>query len=290
MERSYLSAVFSMLIFGTVGILRRYIPLPSGVVSLVRGLFGGLFLLLLLKIRKKNVVKARGKSFVLLIVTGALMGLNWVFLFESYNYTSVQVATLSYYMEPSIVILLSPLFLKEKLNLKKVICVISSVIGMMMVSGVMDGERLTSSDASGIIYGLLAAALYASVVILNKKISGYDSVYKTMIQLFAASLTVIPYILFKENIRDIELSPLSVSLLLVLGIFHTGFAYSLYFGSMERLSAQSTAVISYIDPVSALILSSLILHEHLSLWGIIGSVMIIVSSLLSEIKLPGKKQ
>ncbi len=290
MERSYFSAVFSMLIFGTVGILRRYIPLPSGVVSLVRGLLGGLFLLLLLKIRKKNVVKARGKSLVLLIVTGALMGLNWVFLFESYNYTSVQVATLSYYMEPSIVILLSPLFLKEKLNLKKVFCVISSVIGMMMVSGVMDGERLTSSDTSGIIYGLLAAALYASVVILNKKISGYDSVYKTMIQLFAASLTVVPYILFKENIRDIELSPLSVSLLLVLGIFHTGFAYSLYFGSMEELSAQSTAVISYIDPVSALILSSIILHEHLSLWGIIGSVMIIVSSLLSEIKLPGKKQ
>lgn len=290
MERSYLSAVFSMLVFGTVGILRRYIPLPSGVVSLVRGLLGGLFLLLLLKIRKKNVVKAGGKSLVLLIVTGALIGLNWVFLFESYNYTSVQVATLAYYMEPSIVILLSPLFLNEKLNLKKVLCVISSVIGMMMVSGVMDGDSLTSNDTSGIIYGLLAAALYASVVILNKKISGYDSAYKTMIQLFAASLTVIPYILFKENIRDIELSPLSVSLLLVLGIFHTGFAYSLYFGSMERLSAQSTAVISYIDPVSALILSSIILHEHLTLWGIIGSVMIIVSSLLSEIKLPGKKQ
>lgn len=283
MNRSYINAIFSMLIFSTIGIFRRFIPLPSGLLALTRGILGGVFLFVLLKIRKKNMIRIDKKEAALLIVTGALIGLNWVFLFESYNYTSVQVATLSYYMEPTFVILASPFFFKEKLTCKKLLCVLCSVIGMVLVSGMVEGQALSSSDAKGILYGLSAAALYASVIILNKKISGLDVYYKTMVELFSASITIVPYILLREDISSMSLTLSSILMLLVVGVVHTGFAYSLYFGSMEKLPAQSVAIISYIDPVAALVLSGIVLGEKMSIWGITGALMIILSSVISEI-------
>ncbi len=272
-----------MLVFSTIGIFRRCIPLPSGILALSRGLLGGLFLLVLLKIQKKKKVKIGTKNLILLCLTGSVIGGNWILLFESYNYTSVQVATLSYYMEPAILILLSPFFLGEKITLKRLMCVISSVIGMALVSGLTTAATLSSSDFKGIIYALGAATLYATVIILNKRIKGIDAQCKTMIQLFSASIVIVPYIILREDISSLTFTPVSILMLIVVGVFHTGFAYSLYFGAMENLSAHTVAVISYIDPVSALVLSSIVLGESLSVTGIIGAVLIIVSSLISEL-------
>ncbi len=283
MKRSYFNVVLSMLIFGTIGIFRRYIPLSSGILALSRGLLGGLFLLVFLKIRKKKNVNVTRPSLIMTMVTGAVIGVNWVLLFESYNYTTVQVATLSYYMEPAIVILLSPIFLGEKLTPKRLLCALSSVVGMVLVSGITGGSSLSSGDFKGILYGLSAAALYATVIILNKRNIGMDAQYKTMIELFSASIVIVPYILLRENITAITFTPLSILMLLFVGIFHTGFAYSLYFGAMEMLSAHTIAVVSYIDPVFALILSFLVLGESLTLEGLVGAVLIIISSLISEL-------
>ena len=282
MKRSYLMSITAMLIFGTIGIFRRYIPLSSGLLAFSRGILGGfyLFLFMLLTHRKRERVGKR--NLVLLVITGALIGLNWIFLFESYNYTTVSVATMCYYMQPTIVILVSPLLLGERLTPKKLVCAALAVAGMFLISGMADGGGIGKSDMTGILYGLGAAALYASVIILNKKISVDDAYLRTMIQLFAASLTIVPYILLTVDISSVSLSPESILLVLVVGIVHTGIAYAMYFGSMKGLRAQSIAVISYIDPVFALILSALVLGETLTVFGITGAVLIIGSAILSE--------
>ncbi len=282
MNRSYLMSITSMLIFGTIGIFRRYIPLSSALLAFSRGILGGLCLLVFMHLTHRKKERVGKKNLILLIITGALIGLNWIFLFESYNYTTVSVATMCYYMQPTIVILVSPFFLKEKLTPKKLICAFFAVVGMFLISGMADGGGIDRSDMTGILYGLGAAALYASVIILNKKISVEDAYQRTMIQLFAASFTVVPYILLTEDISSVSLSAESVLMVLIVGIVHTGIAYAMYFGSMKGLRAQSIAVISYIDPVFALILSAIVLGETLTAWGIIGAVLIMLSALLSE--------
>ncbi len=282
MKRAYAMSILSMLIFGTIGILRRFIPLSSGLLALSRGLLGGLFLLIFILVTKRKRETLTLKSIAMLIITGALIGLNWIFLFESYNYTTVSVATMCYYMEPSAVILLSPVFLSEKLTLKRLLCVLLSAAGMFLISGAADGGSVSASDMTGILYGLAAAVLYASVIILNKKTKVDDIYLKTMIELFAASITIVPYILLTEDITAVSLTPGSAMMVILVGILHTGIAYSMYFGSLDGLKAQSVAVISYIDPVSALILSAIVLGETLTVYGIAGAVLIIGSALLSE--------
>ena len=221
---------------------------------------------------------------VLLLITGALIGLNWMLLFEAYNYTSVSVATLCYYMQPTIVILLSPLVFKEKLKGKRMICALAAVIGMVLVSGVIGGSAGQGGDLKGIACGLGAAALYATVVILNKKIHVEDAIDKTIVQLITAAAVMMPYLALsgRGQMEFDSIGTTTVIMVLIVGIIHTGIAYALYFGSMEKLKAQSVAVLSYLDPVFALILSAVILGERMTVFGIIGAVLIIGSAIISE--------
>lgn len=174
----------SMVLFGTIGICRRFIPLPSDVLACGRGAMGGVFLLLVLKAEGQGfrLKQVRRKSFFLLVLSGVLIGVNWILLFEAYNYTTVAVATLCYYMQPVIIILLSPVILKEKMKGKQILCAAVSVTGMVLVSGAAGGGAI--QNPKGIALGLGAAVLYASVVIMNKCITGFPALEKTIIQLF----------------------------------------------------------------------------------------------------------
>ena len=282
--KSYMMLISSMLIFGTIGIFRKYIPLSSGMIAFFRGLLGSAFLFIFFAVKGHKTHRIEKKKLLMLTVTGAILGLNWILLFEAYNYTSVATATMCYYMQPTIVILLSPITFQERITIKKGFCAIASIIGMVFVSGMMDNAGINAQDITGILCGLGAAVFYSLVVIMNKKVQIKDVYEKTIIQLASSAIILIPYLLLTENWSAIALDTMAVVMVLIIGIVHTGIAYALYFGSMKDLKAQSIAVLSYIDPVFALLLSAGVLHEKLSVFGVAGAVLILGSALISEIK------
>lgn len=278
-----LQLIASMLIFGTIGIFVRYIPLPSSIIALVRGIVGTVFLLILTWIRKTpiswSIVK---KNLLFLVLSGVAIGFNWILLFEAYRYTTVATATLCYYLAPVIVMLVSPIFLKEPLTLRKAVCIIVALCGMVLVSGVLGADFSGSGDALGILFGLGAAVLYASAILMNKKLPEVPAFDKTIVQLGIAAIALLPYVLFTQRGTEQPLTPLTIGLLIVVGIVHTGIAYVLYFGSIKDISAQTAALFSYIDPVSAIFLSAIFLHEGLTTAGVIGAVLVLGSTLFSE--------
>lgn len=274
--------IFAMMIFGTLGIFIRYIPLPSTVIAEARGILATLFLLVVVLLRHSSISKeAVKKNFKFLFLSGAAIGINWILLFEAYRYTTVSTATLSYYMAPVFVILASPFVVKEKLTAMKFLCALAAFGGMVLISGVLTepGEGVTFK---GIGFGLGAAAFYASVMLLNqflRDISAYDM---TITQLGLASLVLLPYTLVTEDFSSMTFAPLTVVLLLTVSIVHTGITYTLYFGSMHHLHAQTAALFSYIDPIVAIILSACWLAEPLGLSGIAGAILILGSTVLSS--------
>lgn len=282
---AYAMFVGAMIIYGTIGIFREFIPLSSGLLAFSRGLIGGVFLLLWVLLRggtlKLNISR---KSFVILCISGMVMGANWILLFEAYNYTTVAVATLCYYMQPTFLMLLAPLLFREKLTLKKGMCALVSLIGMVLVSGVLEGTAIESKNIVGILLGLGAAVLYTTVIILNKKNPVDNAEGKTVVQLFSSTVVMIPYLLLTEKTGTITFQWLPVVLVLVVGIVHTGIAYAMYFGSLQCLPAQTTAVLSYIDPVVAVLLAGPILQEAMSVGEIVGAVLILGAALVSEIR------
>ena len=122
----------SMAIFGTIGVFSRVINLQSGEIALYRAVLASLFLLVVLATKKRDIKKIEKRNLIILFLSGAAMGFNWIFLFEAYKLTSITSATLSYYFAPTIVLLLSPLLLKEKMDKRKLISFIVSTIGLIL--------------------------------------------------------------------------------------------------------------------------------------------------------------
>lgn len=281
---SKIKFITAMFLFGTIGIFVRYISLPSSVIAFARGIIGTLFLLLITVFaRRKISIESIRKNLLLLCLSGAFIGFNWIFLFEAYHYTTVATATLCYYMAPIFVMLASPFLLKEKLSAKKIICIILALAGMILVSGIVQTGICAIEEIKGILFGIGAAVLYSLVIIMNKKMNRLSAYDKTIIQLAAAALVVLPYIVITKDGSRIVFTKTSVMLLLFVGIIHTAVAYALYFGSMKDLKAQSIAIFSYIDPVVAILLSVLLLRETMELTGIIGAILILGATLISEL-------
>lgn len=273
----------AMVIFGTIGIFRRYIPLPSGMIALCRGIIGMLFLLLVIALRHSRISwQAIRRNLLILCVSGAVMGLNWILLFEAYRYTSVAIATLCYYMAPVFVILASAVLFKERLTRRKVICSFGSLVGMVLVSGVFQAGITGISELKGIVMGLGAAVLYACVILLNKMLRDINAYDRTLVQLAASAVVILPYTLLNEDPGGISFTPVVIIMMLAVGVVHTGIAYALYFGSMAALKAQTIALFSYIDPIVAVILSAVVLHEEIGVTGVIGAVLILGATMVSE--------
>lgn len=285
MNSAKLKMIVSMTIFGTIGIFVNFINVPSSLIAVCRGFTGALFLCLFMVLTGKKISFSHiGKNFVKLAVTGCLIGINWILLFESYKYIGVANGTLCYYLEPVILVVGAAFLYKEKISPLKAVCVAIALVGMVFVSGVFPPDAEATLNPVGIALGLGAALFYASVVLINRNIKNISSYDMTMVQLFFAAVVALPYVLVTEDVSLITFDVKTVVLLLVVGIIHTGVAYALYFGAVRELKSQSVAVLSYIDPMVAIILSMTLLGEDLTIWGILGAVMILGSTLLSELK------
>lgn len=278
--------ILSMAIFGTIGIFVEYIDVPRSLIAVCRGFTGAVFICLFMVLTGKKIgfdnIK---KNLVRLIVTGCLIGINWVLLFESYEYIGVANGTLCYYLEPVILVVGAAVLYKEKISAFKAGCIAIALVGMVFVSGVFPPEKGAMLEPVGIALGLGAALFYASVVLLNRGIKDISSYDMTMVQLFFAAVVALPYVLMTEDVTKISFDTRTIILLIVVGIVHTGIAYVMYFGAVRDLTSQSVAIFSYIDPVVAIVLSvTPLLNEKLTEWGILGAVMILGSTLASELK------
>lgn len=271
----------AMLVFGTIGLFVKNIGFPSSFISFARALIGSIFIALFMLVSGHGLdKKAVLKNLKLLIPSGIAMAFNWICLFEAYRFTGVAVGTLCYYMAPVIVVILSPIFLKEKLTVINVSSVLAAVVGAVLISGVVSGS---AKSAKGILFGLAAAALYSTVIMINKFVRNLSPIETTFVQLLTAAVTMIPYILLTEDVTEFVFDRRPVIFTLIVGIFHTGIVYMIYFSSVQKIPAQTTAVFSYIDPVTAIILSAVVLGERLDAVQLIGTFLILAATLFNEL-------
>lgn len=287
-NRSRLFIAIAAAIFGTIGLFVRQIPLPSAEIALYRAVLAVLAIgTYLLITRQKIELSGMKKELILLLISGVAMGANWILLFEAYKYTTVSMATLSYYAAPVLITLVSTFLFREKLTPRKILCFVMSTLGILLitVSGSGSGSSPLSgkgTDHIGIMFGLCAAVLYATVVLLNKFIKNVEGIQRTFLQFIAAVATLFPYVMLTGGTHLSSLNGAGWSFLLVVGLVHTGIAYCLYFSSLQYVSGQEAAVLSYIDPFVAVVLSVLLLHEPMSLMQVIGGAMILGFTLLNE--------
>jgi len=280
--RARLMLSASMAIFGTLSVFVRNIPLASGELALYRAVLAALLIggYLLLTRQKLDLAGIR-RELLLLLLSGVAMGFNWILLFQAYRYTTVSVATLSYYFAPVIVTVLSPVLFREKLTRRQVVCFVMSTVGLVLVIGVTDLTR-GGSHFTGILFGLGAAVLYATVILLNKSIRNISGIHRTFLQFLAAILVLIPYVACTGGFHLAGMPVLGWGCLLVVGLFHTGITYCMYFSALKELSGQEASILSYIDPLVAVVISVLVLHEPITASQLAGGILILGFTLWNE--------
>lgn len=315
---SFIKLITAMCIWGSIGIFVKNISLESVEIAFLRAIIASIMIGTICYIKSyksKNINKLNSKlesniktdideninkestqnenkvfnktsnkkSLITLILSGILIGFNWVFLFKSYEYTTVSNSTLSYYFAPIIVILISPFILKEKLTLKSILSVLAAMLGLILILNSQQNSQTEGfNHIKGIAYGLMAAFLYACAIILNKYIKESDDYKRTFIQLFTAGMVLLPFIIYRDKLIFTDIK--SVINILILGLVHTGIAYTLYFSSIKDLSTQTIALLSYVDPVSSIIFSALFLKEPLFILQIIGGIIILSSTFIGQMK------
>lgn len=272
-NKSYIELIISMIIFGTIGIIVVNIPASRGFVALIRGAVGSLFLLVFALItRRPPSIPAIKKNLLPLFLSGGLIGANWILLFESYRYSSVAASTLIYYLSPVFVMILCAIFLRERITLVRALCALAAVGGMVLISGL----------ALGSILALGAAILYACVVLINKTlIRDISPLDTTIVQLASAAICILPYVLLTENPLDYSFGAREILLLAVVGVLHTGIAYLLYFAAVKGIKGQSIAILSYVDPIVAVLLS-FVIEDSFSVPVLLGALLILASAVISE--------
>ena len=282
--------IISMTVFGTIGLFVRSIPLPSGEIALYRAVLAAFLIGVFLLVTKQKIPFGKiKKELPLLILSGVAMGFNWILLFEAYKYTTVSVATLSYYFAPVIVTLACPILFKEKMGVKQWVCFIMSTLGIVLITGIGDLSQ-GSSHIKGILFGLGAASLYATVILLNKFIKNVDGIHRTFLQFLSAIAVLVPYVFLTDGVNLKTLDSKGWICLLIVGLIHTGVTYCLYFSSLKELPGQKAAILSYIDPLVAVLVSVVILKESMTLMQIIGGILILGFTLWNEIDTGNKNK
>ena len=277
-----LMLIASMTIFGTLGIFVRNIPVSSGELALYRAVLAELLIAVFLLLTKQRIPFANIKKEVpLLLASGVAMGINWILLFEAYKYTTVSVATLSYYFAPVIVTVVCPVLFKEKLTGKQIICFIMSTLGLVLITGI--GDIGSGNDFVGILFGLGAAVFYATVILLNKFIKNVEGIHRTFLQFLSAIVILVPYVIMTSGVTLGNLNGIGWVNLLIVGLIHTGVTYCMYFSSLKELPGQKAAILSYIDPLVAVMISVTILGESMTLWQMIGGILILGFTLWNEL-------
>ena len=281
-KRAQIHFIISMLIFGTIGLFVKFIPLSAGIIASSRGILGGLFICILLLTKKDKISIISIKENFKMLLSGFLISSNWIFLFEGFKYSTVSVVTVLYYLCPIFLLIWSAVFFKEKVSIKQVICIVIALIGVVLISGLLNGDGKSLNQIKGIVYGILAGVFYSLVILCNKKLKNVKQPESTMIQIFIAGLFVLPHALFTTKVINVSMNMYSIFMLLIVVIIHTGIAYIMYFDAVSKLKTGTVAILSYLDPVFALMMAVLFLKEKMGIIEIIGALLILSSAYISE--------
>ena len=274
---SYGMYLLSMLIFGTNGYLVAHLSLQSSQIVLMRTLIGGLLLTACVLLRGGFDREAVRSERLYLLFGGIALGLNWVSLFGAYRLLNVSLATLIYYAGPMLVLLFSPLLFHEKLTRNRLTAILIVAVGLVCISGSI---ALSGMNPLGLLVAVVSALFYASLIVFNKRIVKTGGLQTAALELDVAFVIVLLYTLLTVGLPHPVRSDLPY--IAIIGLVNTGLAYLLYFSGLQKLPAQSVALISYVDPVSALLFSAVLLHETMTPVQMLGAVLILGGAVFGE--------
>lgn len=276
---AYIKYLCALLLFGLNGIVASHIPLNSYEIVFLRTMIGSIMLIILFLAGKgKFHIKENRKDALFITLSGIAMGTSWMFLYEAYQQIGISFSSLLYYCGPVIVMILSPYIFKEKMTAQKNAGFIIVIIGIVLVNNTMISGK---ANKWGLFCGGMSAVMYFFMVTFNKKSEKITGIENSVIQLTVSFLTVAVFVLFKQGFI-ITIPNDAWIWILILGLVNTGTGCYLYFSSLSKLPVQTVAICGYLEPLSAVVFSVLLLGEKMTAVQAVGAVCIIAGAVIGS--------
>ena len=272
--------VFVMIIWGSLGVFTKSIPLSALNLAFLRALIALPVLFLIMRWKKPGRVKFR----ILLpyLVSGVLLGFGWLTLFYGFKHTSISSAVIIYNMCPVYVMILAPLILKETISRIQIAVIALSFLGLCLIVGHNLSE---GCGYLGLGLSAVSGMIYAAIVLINRSIIiRADDQTATFVQILAAMLVLLPFVAMDGRIAMVaDLDARAVLFILLLGVLHTGIAYTLFFSVYQYLKSVEIVSFSFLEPFFGILFSVLITGERLALPQVIGGALILGSTYFGEL-------
>ena len=281
---SRLKIVIVMILWGSIGVFTRFINISPVLLSFVRAVIAIPVLVIIgLATKSLSFKGVTLKEILPYVLSGVLMAFAWITLFIGFMNTDISIAVIVYNMCPVYVLLFAPIILKEKLRRIHVITVLIAFVGLFLI--VFSSIDLSQAKLSGVLFAALSGVIYAVIVIINRKAkTSMSATSITFIQMVFVIITLLPIILVQDLFVELyTLDTTAINLVLILGIVHTGLAYAVYFSTYKVLPAVTIGILSYIDPTSSMFFAVLILGETLTIYHVLGGILILGSTLYCEV-------
>lgn len=275
----YIKIIIAVLIWSSLGIFVRKTGLPTASIIFYPAVIAGLLQLFILSMtgRMRGAVKPdTSTNSVLLLALVPICFLANTFLFYfAFTHTTIANAVLTHYTAPIFVALMAPIFLKEKILKTAWLAIILSSIGLWFILGTPgsgEGISLGDSERLGIIAGVLSGLAYALIILIVRGIaSKYSALFIVFIQNTLVALVLLPFIL------KMHLTLQSLPYIITLGIVHSTIAPLLYVQGFKSVKANEAAILGYFEPVGAIILALIFLHEVPGIKALLGGALILYS-------------
>lgn len=279
MKKFYVSYFAALLLFGSNGLVASFIALPSDQIVLLRTAFGAALLLAIFCGSGQPRTAFRQKRDLLfLMLSGGAMAADWLLLFEAYRQIGVSLAILINYCGPVLVMALSPALFHERMTVPKLLALLSALAGVVLISGQVAVDRV---NGLGLLCAGLSALSYAAMVICNKKAARIQGMENAALQMLFALVVAAVFVGGRQGFA-MHIAAGDWLPILWLGVINTGVSGFLYFSAMGKLPVQTVAVCSYLEPLFAVLLSVVFLHEVLGPLQILGAVLVIGGAVFGE--------
>ncbi len=271
--------VLVMILWGSLGVFTRSIPLSAFSLSFLRAFIALPVLFVVMKMKKADKVKlSLLKPY---LISGVLLGFGWLTLFYGFKHTSISSAVMIYNMCPVYVMIAAPLVLKEAISKLQIAVISVSFLGLSLIVG---QNVLEGYGYMGMVLSAVSGMLYATIVLINRSIKfRVDNQTATFVQIFIAMIVLLPFVLIDGNILTVvKLDAIAIIYTILLGVLHTGVAYTLFFSLSAHMKSVEIVSYSYLEPLFGILFSVIFVGEALTFPQMIGGLLILGSTYIGE--------
>ena len=290
----YLLPILTGICFGSIGIFIRFFSeagFNNMAILSTRNAISALILFLFLLVYDRNLLKCSVRDLPILLGGGFIgMTLTNVFFNVAVLNLSLGFAGVLIGLSPVYVVFIAAFLFKEKVTRRKLLGMILAIIGVIMVSGVVDSG--ITFTAAGLAAGLLSGLFYGMTSIFTKIAigRGYKGLTITFYALLITALTTAPFSNWGVVAAYTAASPLSHSLLMIAhAVIGAALPYLMLNVSLKHIEAGKASILTSSEPVSAMLFGFFVYHEPMTVISAAGMVIAVTAfGIISTGRQPGE--